>query len=139
MVTAPEAAALLAMASSFDNREQNSHATRAWAEALKDIDFTDARQVIIDHYRSDHRWIMPSDVIAGVKALEAERIAAAPNLEELEPPEWLQLMEDGPEFTAAYLEWRKENARRVRRGLPLDVGPSPVLSSRQWHHRQLVG
>lgn len=121
MVTAPEAAVLLATAASFDNRQQNTHATRAWAEALQDVDFQDAQTAIVNHYRAETRWIMPADVVAGVKAIERERLAAAPNLYELEPPKRVTDL-DGDEFDAAYLEWIQEQSRRVRRGLPIEAG-----------------
>lgn len=39
MVTAPEAAALLAHAAGFDNRKPDAQAARAWAAALADLDF----------------------------------------------------------------------------------------------------
>lgn len=132
MVTAPEAAALLAVAAAFDNRKPDAHTARAWAEALHSTDFQDARTVIVEHYTHDHRWIMPSDVVKGVKALEDERITAAPIIDDLPLPDRLTSMEDGPEFNAAYLGWLQETHRRIRRGLPLEVGPEPVLSERQW-------
>jgi hypothetical protein len=131
MVTAPEAAALLAYAAGYDNRQPDQFAASSWAEALEDIDFTDARQVIKKHYQSTRDWIMPSDVINGVRAMERARIDLAPNLDEVEPPLHIQAMEDGPDFTAAYLAWRKEQARRVRRGLPLEVGPPAIPVPRQ--------
>lgn len=121
MVTAPEAAVLLATAASFDNRQQNSAATQAWAEALKDVDFSDAQHAIVDHYRTSSTWIMPSDIVAGVKAIEAARISAAPNVYELEPPKHVTDL-DGDEFDAAYMEWLQDTARRIRRGLPYETG-----------------
>jgi hypothetical protein len=133
MVTAPEANVLLTLASQFDGREPDQYVTRAWAEALKDVDFTDAKQVMVDHYRREHWKITPSHIIAGVRALETERVANGPNLDELEPPERLTAMEDGPEFTAAYLDWYQEQRRRLRRGLPLEVGEPPALAERQWN------
>lgn len=132
MVTAPETVALLATAAGFDGREQDRMQTQAWAEALADVDFTDARAVIVDHYRREHWKITPSHIIAGVRALETARIANGPNVDELEPPERITSMEDGPEFTAAYMEWLQETHRRIRRGLPIEHGPEPVLASRQW-------
>lgn len=133
MVTAPEAAVLLSMAASFDGRESDQYQTRAWAEALNDIDFGDAKMVMVDHYRREHWKITPSHIVNGVRALEAERIANGPNLDELEPPERLTTMEDGPDFTAAYLDWYQEQRRRLRRGLPLEVGQTPALAERQWN------
>lgn len=136
MVTAPEAVALLHLASGFDNRKPDRETTTAWAEALEAVDFTDARSVIVEHYRTSTDYLMPVHVVRGVRALETARITAAPNLDELEPPLSVTSLPDGDEFTVAYLAWRKECARRIRRGQPLEVGPEPVLSSRQWN--QLV-
>lgn len=131
MVTAPEAAALLAIASSFDNRAQNSSATRAWSEALADVDFEDAQTAIVNHYATTREWVMPSDIRNGVRAIQTERAANAPNLAEVNLPTYLEEMEDGPEFNAAYLEWVKRQAELARRGEPLEVGPDKVPGLRQ--------
>jgi hypothetical protein len=131
MVTAPEAAALLAIASSFDNRTQNSAATRAWAEALSDIDFDDAQTAIVRHYAATREWVMPSDIRHGVHVIQADRVANGPNLAEVELPTYLEEMDDGPEFDAAYLAWVKRQAELARKGLPLEVGPERVPGQRQ--------
>lgn len=131
MVNAPEAAALLAHAAGFDNRKPDATAARAWAEALSDIDFDDALTAIVNHYATHREWVMPADVRAGVRAIERERAAHAPNLDEVNLPAYLEAMEDGPEFDAAYLAWIKEQARRARKGEPLEVGPERVPSPRQ--------
>lgn len=132
MVTAPEAVALLATAAGFDGREVDRMQTQAWAEALADIDFTDARAVIVDHYRQEHWKVTPAHIIKSVRQIEADRIAAGPNIQELEPPEWITSMEDGPEFNAAFRDWLQDTHWRIRRGLPIECGEPPVLSSRQF-------
>lgn len=121
MVTAPEAAVLLTVAASFDNRKPDRDVVRAWAAALEAFDFTDAQTAIINHYRTESRWIMPSDIAAGVKAIERDRVASAPNVYELEPPKSVTDL-DGEEFDAAYLAWVQETSRRIRRGLPIETG-----------------
>lgn len=121
MVTAPESVALLALASGFDNRKPDRETARAWTEALADVNYDDARTVIVSHYRESTDWIMPGHVVAGVRAIEAARVAAAPNLYELEPPRSVTDL-DGAEFDAAYMDWLQESARRVRRGLPVETG-----------------
>lgn len=132
MVTAPEAAALLAHAAGYDNRKPDAHAARAWAEALSDIDFQDALTAIANHYGSSREWIMPSDVRAGVRAIENQRLSNLPNLYELEPPESVTaLIDDDEAFNAAYLEWIQSQARRARKGEPLETGPQQVPSPRQ--------
>lgn len=132
MVNAPEAAALLAHAAGFDNRKPDAQAARAWADALADIDFEDALAAIVAHYATETRWIMPADVRAGVKVIEQGRLSSLPNLYELEPPESVKaLIDDDEAFNAAYLDWIKEQGRRARKGLPLEVGPDPVPGPRQ--------
>jgi hypothetical protein len=99
---------------------------------LADLDFQECRQAITDHYATEHRWVMPSDVRKRVDSAHVEVAGPAmvAMLDELEPPEWLTAMDDGPEFNAAWVAWRKEQARRIRAGEPLDVGPEPVLVAR---------
>lgn len=131
MVTAPEAAALLATASTFDNRKMNPGAPSAWAEVLHDVSFRDAHDAVMNHYGKCSEWLMPSDILAAVRAVEAERVANGPDVDFLEPPDWLALMEDGPEFNLAYTGWLQDTRRRIRQGVPIEVGPVPVLSERQ--------
>lgn len=121
MVTAPEAAVLLAHASGYDKRKEDQYATRAWSIALADVDFRDAQTAIDRHYVKSNDWIMPADVIAGVRGIESERLAAAPNVYELEPPAHVRDM-DGPEGDAAYLSWIQETTRKIRRGEPYETG-----------------
>lgn len=131
MVTAPEAVALLAYASEFDNRGPSPEAVRAWTAVLADCDFMMCREQITAHYSREHRWIMPADIRKGIELAAAGKSQAIVDvLDALEPPEWLTAMEDGPEFNLAWVEWRKEQARRIRDGEPLDVGEPPVLVPR---------
>lgn len=125
-----QAALLLTVAASFDNRKPDADAARAWSIALDGIDFDDARAAIIRHFRESTEWLMPAHVITNVKRIERERIAAAPNLYELTPPDRIANL-DGEDFDRAYLIWIKEQARRVRRGLPLDVAqPESAVTGR---------
>lgn len=133
MVTAPEAAALLAMSAQFDNRKPSADAARGWAKALERVDFRDASDAIVAHYRESSDWIMPADVIRLVRKADA---VFTDVLDELEPPERIMSLPDGPEFNAAYLGWLKEQRRRLRRGEPLEVGNTPVIGSR--HFSELV-
>lgn len=130
MVTAPEAVALLTIASGYDHRKPDRDMSTAWAAALADIDYDDARAVVVAHFQKSTEWLMPAHIIQGVRKIEAERAAATPDVYELEPPTWVTDLE-GDEFDAAYLVWVKEQARRARRGEPLESGPAPVPVPRQ--------
>jgi len=128
MVTAPEAAALLAFAGEFDNRGPSPEAVRAWTSVLASCDFHACREQITAHYSREHRWIMPADILRGIEIQEATNaVNLVADLDALEPPEWLTAMEDGPEFNLAWVEWRKEQARRIRDGEPLDVAEPKAL------------
>lgn len=73
-----EAALLLGVAAAYDNRTVSEIAARAWAEALAGVELADAKAVVVEHYRRTRDWIMPADVLAGVKAMQRARLAAAP-------------------------------------------------------------
>lgn len=121
MVTAPEAIALLTIASGYDSRKPDRDVSKLWAEVLADVDYTDARAVVLAHFHESTEWLMPAHIVKGVREIEAARVAAAPNLYELEPPRSVTDL-DGAEFDAAYMDWLQESARRVRRGLPVETG-----------------
>lgn len=69
-----EAAALLTIAAAYDNRKPDADQAKAWAMALDGLNFADCRTVIVAHYRQARDWLMPSDVVGGVKRLRAKRI-----------------------------------------------------------------
>lgn len=71
-----EAAALLTIAAAYDNRKPDPDAAKAWAMALDGLRFEDCRQVVVEHYRTSREWMMPVDVIGGVKRLRHQRILA---------------------------------------------------------------
>lgn len=96
------AALLLGVASGFDNRKPNADAAAAWAQALNGMDPAMCRDAIVDHYSRSREWLMPSDVIQAVRRrmVELQPVTA-------DVPAELQAMEDGPEFTAAFLRWQQ--------------------------------
>ena len=75
-MTPAEAAALLALAAAYDNRKPDADAAQAWALALDGYPFTDCRTAVVEHYRESREWMMPSDVIDGVKRIRHERLMA---------------------------------------------------------------
>ena len=65
-----ETAALLTMCSGYDNREASELQLRAWAEALADVELSEAQAAVKKHYTQDlnpHR-ITVTDVLLVVKA-----------------------------------------------------------------------
>ena len=69
-----EAAALLTIAASFDNRKPDADQAKAWAMALDGLGFEDCRDVVVEHYRKSREWLMPADVFAGVRRIRYDRI-----------------------------------------------------------------
>jgi len=58
-----ETAALLAWAQGIDSRPLTEFSARAWHQLIGQISFDEALAVVQQHYREEHRWIMPSDVL----------------------------------------------------------------------------
>jgi len=69
-----EAAALLTIAAAFDNRKPDADQAHAWALALDGLRFDDCRTVIVEHYRRTRDWLMPSNVVDGVRRIRDQRI-----------------------------------------------------------------
>lgn len=95
---------LLALVSSFDHRKPDKATAQAWHLALRGVRFDDAQAAVVAHYEQDHRWIMPSDVRKGAARIAQDRRKVQ---EQMDLPAELEGMEDGPAFTAAYLEWQR--------------------------------
>jgi hypothetical protein len=69
-----EAAALLTIAAAYDNRRPDADQAKAWAMALDDLRFEDCREVVVEHYRRSREWLMPVDVVSGVRRLRERRL-----------------------------------------------------------------
>ena len=110
-MTPAEAAAALTLAAAFDNRTPTEAAAHAWAEALPDVPLADAREVIVAHYRSESRWVMPADVLTGTRRLRAARWASHG---ELIPPPPDALRDD----VAGQIEWTRAYRAAVGDGHP---------------------
>jgi hypothetical protein len=70
-----EAAALLTIAAAYDNRKPDADQAKAWSMALNGLRFEDCRAVVVEHYQRSKEWLMPADVITGVKRIRDKRIA----------------------------------------------------------------
>lgn len=73
-MTPTEAAALLTICAGFDNRKPDADQAKAWSLALDGLRFIDCRDAIVDHYRRTRDWIMPFDVISGVRQVRERRV-----------------------------------------------------------------
>lgn len=79
----------------------------AWTLVLADLQhFDDARDAIIAHYRQSPHRVTPSEVIAGVKRLRADRLARIPD----PPPD------ADPDDPAAYRQALRDGRVRVADG-----------------------
>jgi hypothetical protein len=123
-MTPSQAAIILGVSAAFDRRTVGEADARSWSDVLDGIDFDDAIQAVKNHYAKSRDFLYPSDVIAGVKAIENQRIEAGPNLEAIDPPEWLD-----PDDEFEYRRWLRDQANNVRRGLPIDIGTPPEIAN----------
>jgi hypothetical protein len=106
---ATEAAALLTIAAAFDNRKPDADQAKAWALALDGFRFEDCREAIVAHYRTSREWMMPADVIGGVKRLRAKRISEFGTLPD--PPPELD-----PDDTRALAAWMRQTRAAIGDG-----------------------
>lgn len=125
-MTPAEAAALLGIAAAFDNRKPDPDAAQAWAIALNDLRFADCRDAIVEHYRRSSDWLMPEHVIAGVKRIRRNRVAAYGTLP---APTHID-----PDDTAALNAWTVRTTRDIADGNPppkpkaLPAAPEPAAA-----------
>lgn len=77
-MTPSETAKILALASARDNRKVDDVMIGAWTEDLADVRFEDAREALSNHYRESRQWMMPVDIIAGVRAIREHRLNSSP-------------------------------------------------------------
>jgi len=112
-MTPAEAAMLLTVAASFDNRKPDPDAAKAWAVALEGYRFEDCRDAIVRHFRSTSEYLLPVHVIRGVKAIRKQRLDDHPL-----PPVPVGMTD------AAELTWKRDMRDRIANG---EVFPIPEL------------
>jgi hypothetical protein len=118
-MTPADAAEILGTAAAFDRRTVGKADAHAWADALAGVRFEDAIAAVKHHYATSREFIYPSDVLAIVKAIRAERVRAAGDLSDRIPLH-IANMPDGDEHTRASLSWLQETARRIGNGENVD-------------------
>lgn len=130
-----EAAALLTIAAAYDNRKPDVDQAKAWALALDGLRFEDCRVVIVEHYRRNREWLMPVDVVSGVKRLRDRRIAEYGPIDL--PPGF------DPDDTAGYARHLREMRRQIgdgtlTPGAPVAVGETHDVVGELGHIGQEV-
>lgn len=74
-MTPAETAELLTFCAAFDRRTLGKSDVLAWQPLLANIDFTEARDAVANHYATNTRWIMPADIRDAVHATHRDRLA----------------------------------------------------------------
>lgn len=73
-MTPAETAKLLRAAAAYDRRTVGEADVAAWHLAVRDLPLDDALTAVVDHYRESRDFLMPSDVVAGVRRVRSERL-----------------------------------------------------------------
>lgn len=71
---------LLTIASAFDSRRPTDEQVDAWFAVIGDLDYGDAERAVREHFRESISWMLPGHVVAGVRAIQAERAWEPPVL-----------------------------------------------------------
>lgn len=91
-----ETTTLLALVASFDNRKVDEARSAAWHSILRDVDFEDAKQVVVAHFSHPNDYLTVSHITEGVlrmhrrlpKQIEADvRAARARGIVDADWPE----------------------------------------------------
>ncbi len=123
-MTPIEANLVLAKAGQYDGRKPDVEAAIEWAAELHGYRLEDCIEAIRAHYRDGHRWVMPSDIIARIKAIRTDRIER--HKWKLRIPAHIADMEDGPEHDAAQSEWLAGAYAAIADG---QIPPTPEASA----------
>ena len=104
------AAALLTVASAFDNRNVTEEAAALWAEALATTTLDDGRAAIVAHYSQRRDWIMPADINREVATIRRRRLKS---VDIPDPPPGLS--------HGQTVAWHNRMIRLVGDGMALDA------------------
>jgi hypothetical protein len=121
-VTPADTADLLAFAAAFDQRTIGRADVAAWHAVLGDLDLTQARQAVAQHYASETRRVMPADIRAAVRARRSDTAAdfVGPGLPATVP-------DADPDDVPAYLAALREQRTRAADGQQLVARPVAAL------------
>ncbi len=118
-MTRTETAQLLTMIAAYDRRTIGDADVIAWHDLLTDARFTDAKQAVSRHYSASRQWMMPVELLDGIKAIRSERLKRA---------EGKFVYAGDPDDPAEYRRQLAEHRQRVADGA--DVPPDPEPNER---------
>jgi len=101
-----EAAKVLTLCAVYDNRTIGEAEVIEWHKVLNSVRFEDATVAVRQYYAGTRQWVMPSDVLAGVKRLRAERLARITD----------QVPLSDPDDVVGYLHDLRQARRRMADG-----------------------
>jgi hypothetical protein len=113
-----ETAQLLTLCAAFDRRTIGESDVAAWTDVLGTAAYDDASDVVKLHYATSREWLMPCDVLSGVKRLRAARISAAieevPDADPDDPPAYVSALREGRHRVATGLTRREFTIPQLR-------------------------
>jgi hypothetical protein len=112
-MTPADTAELLVLAAAFDRRTIGKADVLAWNAALSDLEFADAKDAIVEHFKASGDWLMPYHVRARVKAARAKRLSLVVD----------QVPDADPDDVPAYLDAVRSQRYRAASA---DARPRPV-------------
>jgi len=101
-----EAAKVLTLCAVYDRRTIGETDATEWHKVLNSVRFEDATMAVRQYYAATRQWVMPSDVLAGVKRLRAERLARITD----------QVPLSDPDDVVGYLHDLRQARRRMADG-----------------------
>lgn len=101
-MTPSETAELLTLMAAYDRRTIGAADVAAWHREVGPHTLADCQDAVIAHYGSSREWVMPADVLDGVRALRADRLRMAGD-----PPIPPVDGDDVPTYLAWIGKWRE--------------------------------
>lgn len=95
-MTRNEVTAVLARCASYDRRTVGAADVTAWLLVLGDLTYAECDAAVIDYYRSNREWIMPSDIRHRVLHERRQWLMAHPDVGPQHPeivPPWTETKE----------------------------------------------
>lgn len=105
---------VLAKIQAFDNRNVDDATTIAWQEVLEPHILEDALRAVSDYFRVYSAWIMPSNIVERVRAMEEDRVHQFKNGYHLNPADEDRILLSGD--SGAWSNGMRALHRAVRTG-----------------------